>query len=130
MRISQESTGVRVFFNKVAGPQNCNFIKKTLTQVCSCEIEIFQNNLFYRTSTLAVFESFRFPACSSIKKETPAKMFFCEFYRIFENIFSFDRAPPDDWFLCFSVNFEKFFRILLLYSDLGKCLFHVQVVNH
>ena len=28
-QISQESTCVGVFFNKVAGPQNCNFIKET-----------------------------------------------------------------------------------------------------
>ena len=28
LQISQESTCVRVFFNKVAGPQNCNFIKR------------------------------------------------------------------------------------------------------
>ena len=30
MQISQESTCVGVFFNKVAGPQNCNFVKKRL----------------------------------------------------------------------------------------------------
>ena len=30
MKISQESTCVTFFFNKVAGPQNCNFIKKRL----------------------------------------------------------------------------------------------------
>ena len=30
MQISQESTCFGVFFNKVAGPQNCNFIKKRL----------------------------------------------------------------------------------------------------
>ena len=30
MQISQESTCVGVFFNKVVGPQNCNFIKKSL----------------------------------------------------------------------------------------------------
>ena len=30
MQISQESTCVRVFFNKVAGSQNCSFIKKRL----------------------------------------------------------------------------------------------------
>ena len=37
-------------------------------------------------------------------------MFFCEFCKIFKNIFSFDRAPPADCFLCLSVNFETFFR--------------------
>ena len=47
-----------------------------------------------------------------IIKETTAKMFFCEFCKIFKDIFSFDRTPQDDCFLCLSVNFE-FFRTLL-----------------
>ena len=58
-------------------------------------------------------ESFRYPACNFIKKDPPVKMFFCEFCKNFQNIFSFDRTP-DGCFLCLSVNFEKFFRTLLL----------------
>ena len=27
-------------------------------------------------------------------------MFLCEFCKIFKNIFSFDKTPPDDCFLC------------------------------
>ena len=53
-------------------------------------------------------------------------MFFCEFCKIFKDIFSFDRTPQDDFFLCLSVNFE-FFRTLLLYITCVKLLFHVQV---
>ena len=53
-------------------------------------------------------------------------MFFSEFCKILKDIFTFDRTPPDDCFLCLSVNFE-FFRTLLLYSTSGKLLFRVQV---
>ena len=55
-------------------------------------------------------------------------MFFCEFCKIFKDIFSFDRTPPDDG-LCLSVNFETFFRTLLLLSTLGKLLFSVKVAE-
>ena len=37
-------------------------------------------------------------------------MFFSEFYKIFKNIFSFDRTPPDGCFLYLLVNFAKFLR--------------------
>ena len=75
---------------------------------------------------MAAPESFRFPACNFIIKETTAKMFFCEFCKIFKNIFSFDRTPPDECFLCLSVNFE-FFRTVILQSTSEKLPFHVQV---
>ena len=55
-------------------------------------------------------------------------MFFCKFWTIFQNIFSFGRSPPDDCFFCLSVNFEEtFFRIFLLQSTSAKLLFYVQV---
>ena len=38
--------------------------------------------MFYRTSPVAASESFRFPACNFIKKETPEKMLLCKFYKI------------------------------------------------
>ena len=57
--------------------------------------------------------SSKFPACNIIIKEATAKKFSCEFCKIFKDIFSFDRTPQDDCFLCLSVNFE-FFRTLLL----------------
>ena len=41
-------------FNKIAGLQACNFIKKTPTQVLSSEIyKILKNTLFYKTSPMA-----------------------------------------------------------------------------
>ena len=70
----------------------------------------------------------RLPAGNFIKKETPEKMFFCEFCKIVKKIVSFDRATPDDCFLCLSVNFKTFFRTLLLWSTSGK-LFHIQVAE-
>ena len=74
-----EKTCVRVFFIKVAGPQNSNFIQKRL-----------QKRFFpvkFAKFPVAASASLRFPACNFVKKENPAKMFSCEFYRIFKNIF-------------------------------------------
>ena len=56
-------------------------------------------------------------------------MFFCEFCKIFKNSFFFDRTPPNDCFLCLSVNFETFFRTVFFQSILGKLLFYVQVAE-
>ena len=92
LQTSQESTCVGVIFNKVSGPQSAPFRK----------------HFFYRTSAVAASDIFRFPACNFIKKETPAKIFICEFCKTFKNVF---------WqktFLCLSVNFEKSFRSPLL----------------
>ena len=63
-------------------------------------------------------DSFRFPACNFIKKEMPAKMNFVKFLRT-----TFDRSPPNDFFLSLSVNFEKFLRTPLLKSTSEKLLF-------
>ena len=112
MQVSQESTRVGVFLNKVPGPQNWSFIE-TPPYVFSYEIcEISKNTLFYRASPTVDSKSFWFPVCNFIKKETPAKMFFCEFFKIFKNIFSFDRARPDD-----------FCEVLQLYEEkLTSCI--------
>ena len=44
-------------------------------------------NFTEKTSPEAASASLRFPDCNFVKKENPAKMFSCEFYRIFQNIF-------------------------------------------
>ena len=80
-----EKTCVGIFFNKDAGPQNSNFIQKRLQQ--RFFPVKFVNNLFYRLPPAAASASLRFPACNFAKKENPAKVFSCEFYRIFKNIF-------------------------------------------
>ena len=74
-----EKTCVGVFFNKVADSQNCNFIQKRLQQRF-CPVKVAK-------SPAAASASLRFPACNFVKKENPAKMFSCEFYKIFKNIF-------------------------------------------
>ena len=77
---------------------------------------------------MAASKGLRLPAGNFVKKETPEKMFLCEFCKIVKNIVSFDRATPDECFLCLSVNFKTFFRTLLLWSTSGK-LFHIQVAE-
>ena len=55
-------------------------------------------------------------------------MFFCEFAKFLRTYFY--RTPLDDCFLSLSVNFEKFFRTLLLQSTSEKLiLFRVQVAE-
>ena len=82
------------------------FITATLLKRDSSEIcKVFKETLFYWTSPVVVCDSFRFAVCNFIKKEIPAKIFFCEFCKTsFQT--SFDRTPPDDY--CLSVNFKKF----------------------
>ena len=119
------------FFNKVAGPQNSNFIKKRLHhRFFPLKFAKFLGNLVLETPASAS-DSFRFSACNFIKKETPLKrdsrcfsVNFAKFLRI-----SFHRTLPDDCFLCLSEDFEKFFRISLLKSTYGNCLLHVQVAE-
>ena len=74
-------------------------------------------------------ESFRFPACNFIKKRIRKRCFSVNFAKVFKNIFTFARTPQDGCFLCLSVNFETFFRTLVLQSSSGKVLFHVQVAE-
>ena len=66
-----EKTCVGVFFNKVAGPQNSNFIQKRLQQrffpVKFVKFaNFFENNPFYRLSPAAASASLRFPACNFV----------------------------------------------------------------
>ena len=85
-------------------------------------VRLFKNTFFYRISPVAASDSFRFPAWSFIKKETPARTFFCEFCQIFWKIVL---QNTSGWlFLVFTWNFEKFF-----WAPLGNCLFHVQVAE-
>ena len=54
---------------------------------CETPVRFFKNTFFYRTSPVAASGSFRIPACNFIKKEARAKMFTCEFWKVFKNIF-------------------------------------------
>ena len=79
-------------------------------------VRLFKNTIFNRTFPVAASGIFRFPTCSFIKKGTP----FLWDLQILRT--SFYRTPPDDCFLCLSVNFEKFFRTPILWSTSGKLL--------
>ena len=46
-----------------------------------------KNNFFHRTPPVYDSDCFRFPACNFIENETPAKMFFCKFCKVFKNFF-------------------------------------------
>ena len=61
------NTCLGVFFDKVAGPQNSNFNKKTPTQIFPAKLA---------KSPALASACLRFPLCNFVKKETPAKMFF------------------------------------------------------
>ena len=61
-------------------------------------VKFFKNALFYRTSPVAAADIFRF-------RQRSFSVNFANFLTT-----SFDRTPPDDCFLCLSVNFMKFFR--------------------
>ena len=103
------------FLTKFQAPRNGTLLQRDSNTVFSSEIcEVFKNTLFCWPSPVAASDSFKFPACNFVKNESPAKMFFYKFCKISKNTFSFDRTPPDDCFLCLSLNFEKFFRTLIL----------------
>ena len=66
-------------FNKAAVLRVCNFIKKTLTQMISCEIyKLFKNNYFE--------EHLRASASKNYLKKTRRQVLSCEFCELFKNI--------------------------------------------
>ena len=72
-------------------------------------------------------DSFGFPACSFIEKETLVRMFIVNFAKSLRT--SFVRTPPDDCFLCLSVNLKSFSDHLFYRAPLGNYLFHLQVAE-
>ena len=106
MQISQESICVGAFFNKVTVLRTATLLKRDsntgfflwilriIQEQLFCRGSmngwfwntscLFKNTFFYRTSPVAASYSFRFPACNFSKKETEAKIFICEFCKIFQ----------------------------------------------
>ena len=119
-------------FNKVAGPQTTTLLKRDSNTGFSCKIcEIFKNALFNRTSPVVASDSFAFPVCNLIKKETPQKMFFCEFCKILRISFLLIEhlgTTISCVYLWIFQNFSKFFRIILLKSTSGKL--HISRTNY
>ena len=68
-QISQENNCVEVFFDKVTGPQGCNFIKKRLQHRCFPVkfSKYLRTPFFYRTPPVAasVFDYINVPCESS-----------------------------------------------------------------
>ena len=114
LQISQESTFVRISFNKVADPQNSNIIKKRFQHryfpvkfAKFLRTPCFTDHLPWLLLTVSGFQS------ATLLRERPWQRCFSVNFAIFLRI-SFDRKPLDDCFLCSFVSFEKFFRIPLL----------------
>ena len=113
LQISQERTCI-VAVIKLQVPQN--FIKRRLqTRFFKVKFAKFLKTLWFTEllQWLALTAS-GFQPATLLKKTLRQKCFAVNFANIFKNVFSFERTPPDDCFLCFSVNFEKFLRTLRL----------------
>ena len=67
-----------------------------------------------------------FQPATLLKKRLRKRCFSVNFANFLRTSFLLTRKPPDDCFLCLSVNSEKFFKTLLLQSTSGKRLFYVQ----
>ena len=97
-------------------------------------VPLFKNTFFCRTSPVAAAsESFRFPACSFIKKETRGKMFICEFCKIFKNIFLSEHLRMTASYVYLWIFSEvylwSFSNHLFYRAYMGNCLFHLQVAE-
>ena len=71
------------FLSKLQVLTTTTFLERDSSETC----DIFKNTLFYWTSSMATSDSFRFQPCNFIKKEIPAKTFFCEICTISKNSF-------------------------------------------
>ena len=121
--ISQESSCVEDFFNKI-------YLKDTSTQVFSCKIyKNFKNTLSYRTSLETDSGSCRFLACRFIRKKPRQRYFSVNFAKFFRTFFFFGRTPPNDSFLCLSVNFEKFSEHFFYRAPPVSCYFMSKLQN-
>ena len=150
LQISQESNCVGVFFNKVAGLQKCNFIKKRLQHsffivnfvnyprtptlqiiyeglLLKQPVRLFKNTFFPDHLQWLLLTVPGFQPAALLKNRLGEKCLSTNFVNFLRT--SFVRTPPDDSFLCLSVNFEKIFRSPLLQSTSGNCLFYLQVVE-
>ena len=113
---SQQNIYVGVFLTKLRALRTVCFLERD-----SCETaEIFKNTFSYRLPRVAASA-----ACNFIKKEIPAKIFFCEFGKISKNIFwqSTSRWLP----LKFICEFWEVFQNSSFRTPLRNCLFNVQV---
>ena len=131
LQISQESICVKVFFNKVTGPQNCNFIKKRLQHryfpvkfAKFSRTPHFTEHLRWLVLTVSGFQ----PA-TLLKNWFRQKCFSVNFAKFLRT--SSDRTPPDDCFLpVFICGFWEVFQNTSFTEHLWQTsLFHVKVAK-
>ena len=86
---------------------------------------------FLQNIPVAASDSFSFPACNFVKKEARAKMFICEFCKIFKNIFwRNDCFNLQTTASCVYLQFLRSFSDHSFYrTPPGNCLFPLQVVK-
>ena len=128
MQISQESTCVEVFFNKIAGSQNCNFIKRRLQHryfpvkfAKFLRTPSFTEHLQWLLLTVSGFQ----PA-TLLKRRLRQRFFSVNFAKFLRT--PFDIIPLDNCFLKLSVNFQNTSFIEHL-RETGLVLFHLQVAE-
>ena len=150
MQISQESTCVGVFLSKVAGPRNCNFIKKDSntsfllwilwiiqkhlfcvedlwTADSETPVRLFKNTFFYRSCPVAASDSSAFQPAALLKKRPQKRRFSVNFAKALRT--SSDRTLPNDCFLCLPVILWSFSDHLFYRAPLGNWLFYVNVAE-
>ena len=90
-------------------------------------VKFFKNTLFYWISPVAASDSFRFPACNFYWKKDSGKEAFCEFCKIFKNIFWQDNCG---WLLLNLIcEFWEVFQNTSFIEHLWETAFHVQVAE-
>ena len=94
-------------------------------------VPFFKNTSFYRTSPVAASVGFRLQSCNFIKKETPAKTFFCEFCKIFKNSFW---QNTSGWlllvFICESWEVFQITSFIEHLSETAYFMYKLQNFNH
>ena len=88
----------------------------------------FRNTFFIEYLRWLLLTVLGFQPATLFKKRLRQRYFSMNFTRFLRK--SFDRTPPDDCFLCLSVNFERSFLENLFYrAPLENYLFHVKVAE-
>ena len=82
----------------------------------------FTEHLQWQLLTVSGFQD-----ATLLKTRFPQRCFSVSFAKFLRT--SFERTPPDDFFLCLSVNFEKFSEQLFYKAPLRNFFFHVQVAE-
>ena len=102
-------------------------VEDVWTAVSETPVRLCKNTFFNRTFPVTASDSFRFPACSFIKKGLQQRRFSVRLVKFLRT--SFYRIPPDDCFLCLPAIWRSFSDALFFRAPLGNSLFHLQVAE-